>query len=163
MMKDSEGHKAAFQRMICDCADELGEYWLAGQSREDIRDIMKLSICQKRMIRKIWRMTEREPDGVMLKDIAGKLSLSCSSVSVMVDAMVQRGILEREVSREDRRKVLIRISEKGMEFPRIYENYFNGLCAEFSSSQDPEDMRVFTAVLEKFTKFLLNKNEVGTK
>ena len=162
-MSDTDGQRAAVQRMICDCAEELGEYWLAGQSSEDVRDIMKLSICQKRMLRKIWRMTKREPGGVMLKEIADQLSLSCSSVSVMVDAMVQRGVLEREVSREDRRKVLIRISEKGMEFPRVYENYFNELCAEFASSQNPEDMRIFTAVLEKFTNFLLNKNEGKTK
>ena len=62
-----------FQRLICDCADELRDYWLSNQSARAVKEIMSLSISQQRMMRKVWRMNTEQPDGVMLKELAEKL------------------------------------------------------------------------------------------
>ena len=148
-----------FQRLICDCADELRDYWLGAQSAQAVKEIMSLSISQQRMMRKVWRMNMDQPDGVMLKELAEQLSLSCSAVSVMVDAMVKRGILVREPSRDDRRKVMIRVSEGGLKFARVYEQFFDGVCQEFASEQSKEDMEIFIRMLNKLNIFLYNKTE----
>ena len=63
-----------FQRLICDCADELRDYWLSNQSARAVKEIMSLSISQQRMMRKVWRMNAEQPDGVMLKELAEKLT-----------------------------------------------------------------------------------------
>ena len=148
-----------FQRMICDCADELRDYWLSNQSARAVKEIMSLSISQQRMMRKVWRMNTEQPDGVMLKELAEKLSLSCSAVSVMVDTMVKRGVLVRQPSQEDRRKVLIRISDEGRAFSQKYDKMFESLCREFAASKSAEEMEAFTGMLEEFITFLYQKNE----
>ena len=158
MAKNSDNENN-FQRLICDCADELRDYWLGCQSAQAVKEIMSLSLSQQRMMRKVWRMNTEQPEGVMLKELAEQLSLSCSAVSVMVDTMVKRGILVREPSKEDRRKVLIRISENGLTFARAYEQFFDGICQEFASEQSPEEIEVFIKILEKLNIFLYNKTE----
>ncbi len=158
MEQDSKSENN-FQRLICDCADELRDYWLGYQSAQAVKEIMSLSISQQRMMRKVWRMNMEQPEGVMLKELAEQLSLSCSAVSVMVDTMVKRGILVREASRDDRRKVMIRVSEGGLKFARVYEQFFDDVCQEFASEQSREEMEVFIKILNKLNIFLYNKTE----
>ena len=148
-----------FQRMICDCADELRDYWLVRQSEQDIKDIMALSISQQRMIRKVWRMTRSRSEGIMLKELAEKLSLSSSAVSVMVDAMVRRGILERQVSPDDRRRVMIRISGNGKEIDEKYDRFFDDISARFAETQTPENLQIFLNVLNDLNIFLDKQNK----
>lgn len=155
----SEENQIKIQQLICDCADDLRDYWLCRQSEQDIKDIMSLSLSQQRMIRKVWRMTQEHPEGIMLKELADNLSLSSSAVSVMVDAMVRRGILERQVSADDRRKVLIRISGAGVEFSRLFERFFDDICGQFAATQTPENMQIFFNVLKEFNIFLCNQNK----
>ena len=158
-MKKNEVNENNFQRLICDCADELRDFWLSNQSARAVKEIMALSISQQRMMRKVWRMNMEQPDGVMLKELAEKLSLSCSAVSVMVDTMVKRGVLVREPARDDRRKVLIKISAEGLKFARVYEQFFDDICQEFASNQSREEMEIFIKMLNKLNIFLYNKTE----
>ena len=55
-------------------------------------------------------------------ELAGRLGVSPPSVSVMVERLVERGLLVRERSAEDRRKVVLRMSdEASIHFARIEE------------------------------------------
>ncbi|WP_028583617.1 MarR family winged helix-turn-helix transcriptional regulator [Desulfogranum mediterraneum] len=66
---------------------------------------MELSVTQFKLV-----MTVRQYGEVTLKELAAKLEVSPPSVSVMVDKLVERGLLTRERSAQDRRKVVIRVS-----------------------------------------------------
>ena len=158
-MTEQSNNIKELQRLICGCADEFRDYWLSNQSEQDIKDIMSLSLSQQRMLRKVWNMTQSQPEGVMLKELAEKLSLSSSAVSVMVDAMVRRDVLERTVAPDDRRKVMIRISEHGLEFHNAYEQFFQEICNNFAATQNPQDLQSFVKVLKDLNHFLCNKNK----
>ncbi len=158
-MAEESKNVGRIQQLICGCADELRDYWLAQQSAKDVSAIMALSISQQRMLRKVWRMTAERQDGVMLRELADQLSLSCSAVSVMVDAMVKRGVLVRQPSQEDRRKVLIRISDSGKAFSQRYDKMFECLCQEFAAGKSAAEMEAFTGMLDEFITFLYQKNE----
>lgn len=54
-------------------------------------------------------------ESVSIKELAALLSVSPPSASTMVDRLVERGILVREPSPEDRRRVVIRVSPKARE------------------------------------------------
>ncbi len=55
-------------------------------------------------------------------ELAAQLGVSPPSVSVMVERLVERGLLVRERSTEDRRKVVLRISnDEALHFARIEE------------------------------------------
>ena len=158
-MSEDNKNSVLFQRLICDCADELRDYWLVRQSEQDIKDIMALSISQQRMIRKVWRMTRSRSEGIMLKELAENLSLSSSAVSVMVDAMVRRSILERQVSPDDRRRVMIRISRNGEEIDEKYDRFFDDISARFAETQSPENLQIFLNVLNDLNVFLDKQNK----
>ena len=158
-MSEDQKNRMLFQRLICDCADELRDYWLVRQSEQDIKDIMALSISQQRMIRKVWRMTRSRSEGIMLKELAENLSLSSSAVSVMVDTMVRRGILERQISPDDRRRVMIRISSRGEDIDEKYDRFFDEISARFSETQSPENMQIFLNVLNDLNTFLDKQNK----
>ena len=158
-MSEDQKNRMLFQRLICDCADELRDYWLVRQSEQDIKDIMALSISQQRMIRKVWRMTRSRSEGIMLKELAENLSLSSSAVSVMVDTMVRRGILERQISPDDRRRVMIRISSRGEDIDEKYDRFFDEISVRFSKTQSPENMQIFLNVLNDLNTFLDKQNK----
>ena len=77
----------------------------------------------------------------------------------MVDAMVKRGIFIREAAQDDRRKVMIRISENGRRLAWEYECFFNDVCREFAAGVSREEMENFIGILDKLNTFLYNKQK----
>jgi DNA-binding MarR family transcriptional regulator len=60
-------------------------------------------------------MVADEHGPVTIKDLAETLGVSSPSVSAMVEKLVEKNILKREHSREDRRKVIVSISPEAAE------------------------------------------------
>ena len=52
---------------------------------------------------------------ISLKQLAGSMMVSPSSMSVMINGMVEQGTVSRFPDSSDRRKVVLRLSEKGKE------------------------------------------------
>ena len=157
-MQNSKEQAADICRMICATSDELRDVCLQCHPEQDVKKIMTLTISQQRMLRTVWRMTATAPQGIMLKELAGQLSLSSSAVSVMVDSMVKRGFLERLQDENDRRKIFIRISAAGLELNRIHSNIFGELSNDFFAGLSAEELTQFNDVLKKFQQFLIKEN-----
>lgn len=66
---------------------------------------LELSVSQFKLL-----MIVRHQGEVTLKELAEKLNVSSPSVSVMVDKLVERNLLTRDRSQQDRRKVVIQVS-----------------------------------------------------
>ena len=148
---------------VCRLADELRDIWLRRQSRRRMREIMALTLSQKRMLRTVLRVTSVHPAGMTLKDLATRLSLSSSAVSVMVDAMVRNGMLEREVDERDRRKIFIRTSASAQ---AQYRTHIEGVAAagrEFFAGMPPDELRNFSRTLNRFQQFLITSEKEKTK
>ena len=69
----------------------------------------RLSGSQIRVIHAVRHATHDTPQGVLLRDLAHRLGVTPPSASVMVDALVKDGFLERRVDASDRRAVRIRL------------------------------------------------------
>ena len=93
----------------------------------------------------------------MLKELAERLGLSSSAVSVMVDNLVRRGILQRVVQPDDRRKVMISLSAAQMELIYNAECGLGSLINEFKKQCPSDKMRCFEEVLSELDNFLINK------
>ena len=91
------------QRMACQFADSL-------KSEPDGMICADMTFPQSNAM-----MVIQERGGVTVKELAEQLHVSPPSASAMVDRLVDMGMLDREQSREDRREVRIRVSEKGGE------------------------------------------------
>ena len=82
-------------------------------SAETKQKLRGLTLNQHTAVDKIMQLTQTSPKGVALRDFAKVMRSSPSSASVMVDSLVNRGLLERSQNPTDRRTVCIRLSEKG--------------------------------------------------
>ncbi|MCZ0756354.1 MarR family winged helix-turn-helix transcriptional regulator [Anoxybacillus sp. J5B_2022] len=67
--------------------------------------------------------TLSKKDNIRLNDLAEKLNMSNSTISGTVDRLVSAGLVIREPSKEDRRAVTLRLTEKGKE---KLQEAFNG-------------------------------------
>lgn len=56
-----------------------------------------------------------EKDGIPVNDIAHKLILNTNTVTPLLKRMESMGLIQREKSKEDERKVLVRLTSKGKE------------------------------------------------
>lgn len=162
-MDKSEDRTAEICRRICSLADELRDIWLRHLSRKQMREILALTVSQKRMFRTVWRMTEQEPVGVTLKALAGKLSLSSSAASVMVDSMVRLGVLERKVDERDRRKVFIRVSDSGRAQARAHIAGVAAGAGDFFAGLTESQVEAVSGVLGKFQQFLIASEKENAK
>lgn len=57
-----------------------------------------------------------EQEEISMGDLATQLALSKSNATMHVDKLVDRGLVERYNSKEDRRVILVRITEQGHDF-----------------------------------------------
>jgi DNA-binding MarR family transcriptional regulator len=56
-----------------------------------------------------------EEDGMPVNDIAKKLILNTNTITPLLKRMEQQGIIRRKRSRQDERKVIVQLTEKGRE------------------------------------------------
>ena len=80
-----------------------------------------------------------QPD-ISLKDLAQSMMVSSSSLSVMINALVEQGIVTRQPDSEDRRRVLLRLGTRGKRLLRRAEDHLLQKFQEYLKSL-PEDDR----------------------
>ncbi|QDT46890.1 Transcriptional regulator SlyA [Symmachiella dynata] len=82
---------------------------------------------------------EADPDGCSQKELARQLRNSESNISTLLDRMVTDGLVERRRSQSDRRKSLIRLTEKGAarlnQARDVYHRSAGDLLADWPLSQ----------------------------
>jgi DNA-binding MarR family transcriptional regulator len=90
----------------------------AGVSSSTVRTLVRLARALERSVGELtlaqYRVLSYVGDGRdRATEVAGGLSLSKPTVSTMVDALVERGFLEREVVEEDRRAIRLVVTRAG--------------------------------------------------
>ena len=121
-------------------------------------DIFSLTMSQQRLLRELSLQTTPESEGVSLKSLADDLNLSSSAVSVMVEMLVQKNVLERRSSETDRRQVLIRLSDRSWEAVCTYDK----ACQEIFSSFSDAERELLVKIAGKFadvSKFSASQNQ----
>ncbi len=92
-------------------------------------------------------------ESISMSDLSEQMRLAKSTMTRVIDQLVERGLVERETSAEDRRIVQVKLSEKGhtmqREMEADYQRFFEMVLAELD---EPES--VVTA-LEKLAVALV--------
>lgn len=90
-------------------------------------------------------------------ELRERLGVTAASVTYLVDRMIESGHLRREAHPADRRKVILRYSDHGLEVARSYFGPLAALNSESMATLPDEDLaaahRVFTALIEAMTAF----------
>jgi DNA-binding MarR family transcriptional regulator len=77
---------------------------------------------------------------IRMRELARKLGGSFSNATVLVDRLVERGLVERRDDPEDRRVVLVRVTEKGQHLIEQLATSWQTLSASLLENLAPEDL-----------------------
>ena len=99
-------------------------------------------------------------EGQSMQTLAGQMVMSNSGLTRLLDRMVEKGLVARKPSTEDRRVVLAKLTEQGRELletllPQHQARVHDYLIQHLT----PEEMEVMTAALERVSAAL--KEEQG--
>jgi DNA-binding MarR family transcriptional regulator len=102
-------------------------------------------------------MMIRVRETVSVTELAALLNVSPPSVSTMVDRLVERGLLTRTPSEQDRRKVVIRVSLEALEEIARVEVMILGAFVELVEGVGPDTTKKWCEVLEQIKQVLEKK------
>ena len=109
----------------------------------------ELSVNQVHMIRLV-----RKHGTLAMSELAVRLGVSPPSASTMVDRLVDKGVLNREHSTEDRRKVVVRISPEAIKKIASVETSILQLFENLVEKLGPETTRQWCRVLGRINAVL---------
>jgi len=102
-----------------------------------------LTTAQYSILQQLWKT-----DGVQFKTLANECCCSQSTITGIVDTMEKKDIVVRKMNPEDRRSVLVILTDKG----KILENEtpnINTILDNCCSGFDPNDIEDLTKLLKK--------------
>ena len=139
-------------RFLFGALDRFRERTVGGVRKRFDVDIFSLTLSQQRLLRELALQTAPGSPGISLKALADELNLSSSAVSVMVEMLVQKKVLDRRSSEVDRRQVLIRLSDAAWEAVEEFDN----LCCSFFAGLTAEEQTLIKNITAKLGSFETN-------
>ena len=115
----------------------------------------ELSMSQLHMIRMV-----RESGELSISELADKLTVSPPSASTMVDRLVEKEVLCREHSTQDRRKVVVRISPEAVKKAEEIESRVMQLFVDLVDKIGAETARKWCDVLGRVKKALADESDL---
>ncbi|MCR2046203.1 MarR family winged helix-turn-helix transcriptional regulator [Acetatifactor muris] len=118
---------------------------------------IEISSGQGRILFVLWK-----EDHLTVSEISQKTSLAKNTVSIIVDGMVQKGILERNINPANRRQTIISLTEYARALRKKYEQVsqqMNHLFYQGFSEKEREEFEGYLArILDTLTQFEENNN-----
>lgn len=107
-------------------------------------DIMEINPSQGRIMFALW-----ENDGISIQELAKKTSLGKSTLTSMLDRLENSGFIERVQSKEDRRVILIRRTDKDKSFQKQYEQVSEQMTRLFYRGFENSEIEEFELCLDR--------------
>ncbi len=107
-----------------------------------------ISMKQHLVMKKVCDMMETTPQGIPLKDLAAALHLTPGTVSELVETLVKRGSLQRVQNPDDRRAVMITVTEESLKILHEAEQRINEYVASLWEDLTEDEKSTVIAALE---------------
>jgi len=107
-------------------------------------ELSQISPAQGRILFVLWNK-----DGISIQELAKKTSLGKSTLTSMLDRLEQAGFVKRVPSKEDRRTILIKLTEKDRECQDLYTKITNEKTALFYKEFTSKEIVVFENYLQR--------------
>ena len=117
-----------------------------------INEAKDLSLKEHLVMRKVHTMMETAPKGIPLKDLAAALHLTPGTVSELVEKLVRKGTLQRVQNPDDRRAVMISVTEKSLTLLSEAMSMINAYVDELWKDFSEEEKKQLTTALELLAK-----------
>ena len=117
-------------------------------------NIDQINPSQGRILFVLWNNDE-----ISFNELAKKTSLGKSTLTSMLDRLEAKGHLTRIPSREDRRTILIKRTEKDKSLQKIYEQASNEMTNIFYKGFKSKDIDAFEKYLNRIMNNLNNYDQ----
>lgn len=104
----------------------------------------EINPAQGRILFVLW-----QDDGIPIRELARRTSLGKSTLTSMLDRLEKAGYLTRVPSREDRRQILIKLTEKDRAFQALYQKVSDEMTELFYGGFTTEEIEKFEAYLRR--------------
>lgn len=95
-----------------------------------------------------------EPDGVKVSELSSKMHVTSPSITQLVTSLEERGLVERNMDKEDRRSVKVSLTVKGIEITEKAEENLMSVLTGLVDHLGPEKSLTLTELLnDVFTYF----------
>lgn len=97
-----------------------------------------------------------------MSSLAKEFSMTKSNVTFLVDDMESKGYLARIRSEEDRRVIMITLTERGKAFFESFLTNFSRLISTFIRKVGAEDLAIITDGFERITRIVIDEELVSS-
>jgi DNA-binding MarR family transcriptional regulator len=111
---------------------------------------IEINPAQGRIMFVLWRN-----DNIPIQELAKKTSLSKTTLTSMLDRLETMGYITRVPSKEDRRKICIKLTEKDKSLHETYRQVSLEMTELFYQGMSKEEVDLFEKQLEKTFKNLV--------
>lgn len=94
-----------------------------------------------------------------MSTVARTLSVTVGTLTIAINNLVKKGYVERSRSQEDRRVVLISLSEKGVKAYKHHRAFHDKMVLSVLKDLDSEETKALTNALVKLQKFFKTYSE----
>lgn len=113
-----------------------------------------ISSGQGRILFILWKN-----DNLTISEISQKTSLAKNTVSIVVDGMVQKGILERNINPENRRQTIISLTEYAKSMKEKYEEVSQEMNTLFYQGFSDKERNEFESYLARILDTLIQTEQ----
>lgn len=107
-------------------------------------NITDINPAQGRILFTLWRQ-----DGLSIVDLGKKTALSKSTLTTMLNRLEESGHLRRVPSKDDRRRILIRLTEKNKKLQSKYAEVSREMTKLFYEPLNEEEVTLFESYLKR--------------
>jgi DNA-binding MarR family transcriptional regulator len=145
----------------------LSKIILLSMERDTLDNVIFEQTFQKKIAGKFRELSKNQPlvikiigiEGEIMPSTLGKYTgMEKSSLTRMVDDLEKKGIVVRKTDPEDRRKVLVSLTEKGLEYYNCLSQVTSEMAEEILQFVDDTDVEDFMHSLETMVNILRKIN-----
>lgn len=117
---------------------------------------IEISGGQGRILFILWKT-----DHLTISEISEKTSLARNTISVVIDGMVKKGIVERQINPKNRRQTIVSLSEYAKSLQAKYEAVSQQMNALFYRGFSEEEQKQFEQYLARILETLTDNLHTG--
>ena len=117
---------------------------------------IKISGAQGRILFVLWKQ-----DYLSISEISQMTSLAKNTVSIVVSGMVNKGILQRNGNPENRRQVIVALTDYAKSIQEKYETVSQQMNQLFYKEFTAEEQNLFESYLARILETLLHEENVN--
>ncbi|WP_027177546.1 MarR family winged helix-turn-helix transcriptional regulator [Maridesulfovibrio bastinii] len=91
-------------------------------------------------------------EALRMKELSEKVGVTTGTLTVVVDKLVKKGLVCREADENDRRSVIVKLTEDGIDLYREHDRLHLDLTREITSAFNPDELTQLQSFLERMTK-----------